>query len=114
MVPLDGTWYTRYIPRVDFTVTNWRNLAELSSEVVGQPNAYHRGSLRPEVNKLFVTFFTPIHFLRALLTQPLHVVRRCSAHSNCLVVKIHSLNPTRYGPTHATVSADTIIVDNTR
>ena len=50
---IDGTWFTRYIPRVDATVTN---LAELSNEVVGQPDAYHRGSLRRKVNKLFVTF----------------------------------------------------------
>ena len=37
---------------MDATVTN---LAELSSEVVGQRDVYHRGSLQ-QVNKLFVTF----------------------------------------------------------
>ena len=53
MVPIDGTKYTRYIPRVDATVTN---LTELSSKVGGQPYACHRGSLRHEVNKFFLTF----------------------------------------------------------
>ena len=98
---------------MDATVTN---LAELSSEVVGQPYAYHRGSLRPEVNKLFVTFPLPFTLFElslpcpwtwcdgALLTQ----TALCREH----LVIIHSLNPTGYGPTHATVSADTV-VDNT-
>ena len=41
---------------MDATVTNERKLAELSSEVDGPLDAYNRGCLRPEVNKLFVTF----------------------------------------------------------
>ena len=97
-------------------MANYRDLAKLSSEVVGLLDAYHRGSLRPEVN----TFFVPFHSYSLSSSSPYPALARgatvlCSLKLLCreLSFIIHSLNPTGYGPTHVTVSADTI-VDNTR